>query len=271
MSFPENNRTWQILKHASENNYAVGGYCVYNTDGVLAVIKAVEQKSSPTIIQLFPWSMHFQGAHFVRYVVEAAHAATVPIAVHLDQCIKESDVNLALTLPFDSIMIDASNADTEASISFCKRIREQAQALGIAVEVELSRIEGGEDGVPAVEIQGVHLLAPSFGNVHGIYPGGDAENCWQLDRLRAISKSVGDRTFLALHGTRTVSNELLLQAVSCGVRKVNLNRTVRDGYTQFIAENSGQLELTTLKEKAVEVYARDIADMMGVFGSSYRT
>lgn len=80
----------------------------YNTDGVLAVIRAAERKRSLAIIQRFPWTMQFQGPHFVRYVVEAAHSAGVPIAVHLDHCIKEEDVRMALEMPFDSIMVDAS-------------------------------------------------------------------------------------------------------------------------------------------------------------------
>ncbi|OQE24250.1 hypothetical protein PENSTE_c007G01852 [Penicillium steckii] len=115
-TFPDSNRTWQILSHAKENDYAVGAYNCYNDDGVLAVIRAAEHKGSAAIIQLFPWTMHFQGAQFIRYVVDAAHAASVPIAVHLDHCIKSDDVEQALELPFDSIMVDASTLDVEENI-----------------------------------------------------------------------------------------------------------------------------------------------------------
>jgi fructose-bisphosphate aldolase class II len=74
----------------------------------MAVIRAAERQRSAAIIQLFPWTMHFQGPEFIRYVVNAAHAAAVPVAVHLDHCIQPADVENALTLPFDSIMVDAS-------------------------------------------------------------------------------------------------------------------------------------------------------------------
>lgn len=69
---------------------------------------------------------------------------------------------------------------------------------GITVEAELGRMEGGEDGLPKLDLEGVltdpakakefvertgvHFLAPSFGNVHGPYPPGGAEKHWQLDR-----------------------------------------------------------------------------------------
>lgn len=170
----------------------------YNDDGVLAVIRAAERKGSAAIIQLFPWTMHFQGAQFIRYVVDAAHAASVPIAVHLDHCIKPDDVEQALELPFDSIMVDASTLDVEENILQCKSIVDRARTLNITIEAEMGRIEGGEDGLPSVDSgtvltkpdeaenfvrrTGVHFLAPSFGNIHGGYPSGGAEKSWDLPR-----------------------------------------------------------------------------------------
>ena len=149
----------------------------------MAAIRAAERKRSPAMIQLFPWTMHFQEPHFIQYVASAAHAASVPISVHLDHCIKSSDVELALTYPFDSIMIDGpgSSGDLNASIATCKLICERAAELNISIEAELGRVEGIEDGVDAdvagagkltepenarifVEATGVQFLAPSFGN-----------------------------------------------------------------------------------------------------------
>lgn len=73
---------------------------------------------------------------------------------------------------------------------------------------------------------------------------------------------------LALHGTHPVSDELFRMAIPLGVRKVNLNRTVRDEYTRFVAENAGSLELTVLSMKGVGIYAKSIERMMDVLGSS---
>ena len=66
-------------------------------------------------------------------------------------------------------------------------------------EAELGRMDGSEDGLPAVDMEsvltspehakrfvqetGIHFLAPSFGNVHGPYPPGGAEKAWDLERL----------------------------------------------------------------------------------------
>lgn len=73
---------------------------------------------------------------------------------------------------------------------------------------------------------------------------------------------------LVLHGTHGVSDELFLATIPRGVHKINLNRTVRDDYTKFVAENAGRLELTVLKMQAVDVYAKSIMRMMDVLGSS---
>ncbi|KAI9043206.1 class II fructose-bisphosphate aldolase [Aspergillus affinis] len=285
-TYPESNLTWRILNHASKHDYAVGTYNCYNTDGVMAIIRAAERTHSAAIIQLFPWTMNFHGPEFIHYVVRSAHAARVPIAVHLDHCIKTNDVELALALSFDSIIVDASSLDEEANINYCKEIVQRARALNITIEAEMGRIEGGEDGLPTVDMEavmtredqveefvrrtGVHFLAPSFGNIHGGYPEGGPERAWDLGRLAAIGKSLSPTTPLALHGTHPVSDELFLKTIQCGVRKNNLNRTVRDEYTKFVAENAGSLELTVLKVQAVEVYTKSIARMMDVLGSSGR-
>ncbi|KNG87209.1 fructose-bisphosphate aldolase [Aspergillus nomiae NRRL 13137] len=276
------NRTRSILQAAKEGKYAVGAYNCYNCDGVMAVIRAAEAKRSPAIIQLFPWTLHFQGPEFVCYVVNSAHAASVPIAVHLDHCIKPEDVELALTLPFDSIMIDGSTMEEAENVAICARNIKRAHELGISIEVEMGRIEGGEDGLPKVDLgtvftnpedarqfmeeTGADFLAPSFGNIHGGYGPGGAEKSWDTSLLRKISKSVEQP--LVLHGTHPVTDELFLKAIDCGVSKINVNRTVRDDYTKFVAENAGKLELTVLKVQAVDVYAKSVQRVMDLFRSS---
>ncbi|OAP56118.1 hypothetical protein AYL99_09297 [Fonsecaea erecta] len=282
--FPSCNLTWQVLQAASKGKYAVGAYNCYNDDGVMAVIRAAENKRSPAIIQLFPWTLHFQGPQFVQYVVNAAHAASVPIAVHLDHCIKQEDIDLALTLPFDSIMIDASTLEETENVAMCARNIQRASKAGITVEVEMGRIDGGEDGLPQVcqgtvltkpeeatefmSRTGAHFLAPSFGNIHGGYPAGGAERSWNLPLLRSLREAVPDTIPFALHGTHPVADELFSKAIQCGVSKINVNRTVRDEYTKFVADNAGRLELTVLKAQGVEIHTKSVERIMDLFGSS---
>lgn len=92
--------------------------------------------------------------------------------------------------------------------------------------------------------------------------------CLTSNRLYEIHKIIPDIP-LVLHGTQGVSDELFRKTRQCGVLKVNVNRTVRDNYTKFVAENAGKLELTVLKKRGVEVYTESIKRVMrDVFGSA---
>lgn len=101
----------------------------------------------------------------------SAHQASVPISVHLDHATDPEHLELALSLAeqgiaFDSIMVDASHAEVinlpislrlylliimrqtdEENIAVARPYVERARKVGIAVEVELGRLEGGEAGL----------------------------------------------------------------------------------------------------------------------------
>ncbi|RSL84365.1 hypothetical protein CEP52_016461 [Fusarium oligoseptatum] len=250
-SFPQSNRTYQILDAASRV------VTPYNDDGVMAVIRAAEAAKSPAIIQVFPWTLKFQGPHFIRYVIEAAHSASIPIAVHLDHCIEPDDVEAALELPFDSIMVDASIHEPAENIRRCKEIVQRANAKNIAIEADMGRIEGGEDGLPTVDLDTI-LTQPHEALDYG--PGGP-EAFWKLPLLMDVHKSIPDIP-LVLHGTHGVSDGQFRKTRAYGMVKVNLNRTVRDEYTKFVTDNAGRLELTVLKMEAVEVYQASIERVM---------
>lgn len=58
------------------------------------------------------------GEPFLAFCLNLAHSASVPISVHLDHATTEQDIDTALTFAergtaFDSIMVDASHADTD--------------------------------------------------------------------------------------------------------------------------------------------------------------
>jgi len=87
--------------------------------------------------------MHHQGPHFVKFAAEAAHAASVPVALHLDHCIKPEDAELALGMEFDSVMVDGSLFEEEENVRYVREIVGRARERGMCVEAELGRMEGG--------------------------------------------------------------------------------------------------------------------------------
>ncbi|CAH0019837.1 unnamed protein product [Clonostachys rhizophaga] len=155
-------------------------------------------------------------------------------------------------------MVDGSMYDEEGNIKYVKSVVDRAKDKGITVEAELGRMEGGEDGLPTIDLEsvftdpdlaanfvkktGVHFLAPSFGNVHGPYPPGGAEKHWRLDRLEKIHTALVE---------------------------VNQNRNVRNEYHEYIAGNCTKVELTTLQVEAVEAYSKGVERLMvDVFDSA---
>lgn len=202
----------------------------------------------------------------------------MPVAVHLDHCLEPSDADIALECAFDSIMVDGSMFDEEENVRYVRSVVERAAARGITVEAELGRMEGGEDGVPTLDHEGVwtkpeeaaefvrrtgvHFLAPSFGNVHGPYPPGGAEKHWQLERLEKIHAALGDETPMVLHGTHPLSDDMVRVGMARGMVKVNQNRSVRNEYHQFLAGNASSTELTSLQSRGVEEYSKGIERVM---------
>jgi fructose-bisphosphate aldolase class II len=74
----------------------------------------------------------------------------------LDHATDPDHIELALSLAeqgiaFDSVMVDASHAETdEENIAIAKPYVERAKKAGVAVEVELGRLEGGEAGLRTI-------------------------------------------------------------------------------------------------------------------------
>jgi fructose-bisphosphate aldolase class II len=162
----------------------------YDTSSALAVIRAAEYLNSPAMILLFPATLRYHGMPFLRMILELAHSSSAPVAVHLDHATTEDDIELVLSwaekgVKFDSIMIDASHADTDQeNMELVKPYIFRAAKLSIPVEVELGRLEGGEAGLRTITTSmltdparaevfmretGAMVLAPSIGNLHGPY------------------------------------------------------------------------------------------------------
>ena len=129
-------------------------------------------------------------------------------------------------------MFDGSHYAIEENIEKTKELVETCNKLGLSLEAELGSIGGEEDGVvgmgecadPAeckmIADLGVTMLAAGIGNIHGKYPAN-----WpglRFDVLAAIKEKVGDMP-LVLHGGTGIPAEMIKEAISLGVAKINVN------------------------------------------------
>ncbi|KAF2089285.1 putative fructose-bisphosphate aldolase [Saccharata proteae CBS 121410] len=279
---PTPSKPLSLLSHATSHHYAIPAMCAYNTEGILATVRAAEARRSPAMILLFPWAIHYASGLLVHLAAEAARAASVPITVHLDHAQTPEIVKRAADMGgFDSIMVDMSHYDKAENLSLTRELVAYCKERGIATEAEPGRIQGGEDGVgDTADLEGllttpdeaeefvdtgIDWLAPSFGNVHGNY--GPRGIRLEYDRLDAINRRVGDRVKLVLHGADPFTEEIFSTCVGHGVSKVNLNKVLNAPYTLVQQERAGKAPLTTVIEEATDAMQRAVEGAMEQLGS----
>lgn len=270
------NKALAIVDAAAANGYAIPAICCYNIEGIIASVKAAEAKTSPVIIQLFPWAIEYADGLLLHAAREAADKASVPVAVHMDHAQSPELIKRAAGLGgFDGIMVDMSHHEKEENMAKTKELTTYLHERNIITEAEPGRINGGEDGVQdtgsleailtspeqAEEFLalGIDWLAPAFGNVHGNYGAKGPQ--LDFDRLSRIRASTRGRVNLVLHGTNTFNEKLYRECIRCGIAKCNINDGVNARFTEVQREMAGRVPLTTVIEegtlamqKAVEMY-----------------
>lgn len=223
------NPTKALLINAQTGGYAIGAFNIYNLEGVKAVINAAEATNSPVILQLHPKAIEYGGTPLVALCLAAADEASVQTAVHLDHSTSENAIKNALNAGVSSVMADGSHLSYEENIVFTTEMTQLAHQQNSAVEAELGRISGTEDGLTVSEFEArftepnkaadfvaqteIDALAVCIGNVHGKYhrpPNLDFERLTQIREQVDIP--------LVLHGTSGLPDEMITQAIGLGVQ-----------------------------------------------------
>lgn len=227
--------TREMLKKAVEGKYAVGHFNINNLEWTKAVLLTAQETNSPVILGVSEGAAKYMGGFkvivgMVNGMLEEQNI-TVPVALHLDHGSYEG-AKAAMAAGFSSVMFDGSHYELAENLTKTKEIIEIAAQSGISVEAEVGSIGGEEDGVVgAGEIAdpkeckqiadlGIDLLAAGIGNIHGKYP----ENWAGLDfgALAAIKAETGEMP-LVLHGGTGIPVEMIKEAISLGVAKINVN------------------------------------------------
>lgn len=276
--------TSQLLRKAQHNGYAVGAFNVYNLEGALAVIAAAEELRSPAMLQILPRAFALGGTPLLAMCRQACRRAGVPMAIHLDHCASQDVIGKVIEAGISSVMADGSHLDYDANVAFTSRITALAHRLGCAVEAELGRLSGNEDGltVAAYEARltdpeqaadfirrtGIDALAVCIGNVHGRYrepPDLD------FDRMAAVRRRISIP--LVLHGTSGLPEDMILRAIDLGVCKFNINTELRETglqAAQTYLNAARDKELVELMETVIQAMQVPVMDKIKLFGSAGR-
>lgn len=225
----------EMLDKAKAGKYAVGQFNINNLEWTKAILLTAQENNSPVILGVSEGAGKYMCGYntvvgMVNGMLETLKI-TVPVALHLDHGSYEG-AKACIEAGFSSIMFDGSHYPIEENIAKTTELIGIAHGKGISVEAEVGAIGGEEDGVigggevadpkecKMIADLGVDMLAAGIGNIHGKYPAN-----WKglnFDVLAEIQKLTGTMP-LVLHGGTGIPADMIKEAISLGVSKINVN------------------------------------------------
>ena len=277
----------KMLKDAKAGKYAVGHFNINNLEWTKAILLTAQELNSPVILGVSEGAGKYMcGFKTVTAMVDAMVdelGITVPVALHLDHGSYEGALK-CIEAGFSSVMFDGSHYGIEENITKTKEIIALAHSKGISVEAEVGAIGGEEDGVigggevadpeecKMIADLGVDMLAAGIGNIHGKYPAN-----WKglrFDVLANIQELTGEMP-LVLHGGTGIPADMIKEAISLGVSKINVNTECQLAFaeaTRKYIEAGKDLEgkgfdPRKLLAPGVEAIEATVKEKMELFGS----
>ncbi len=251
------------LAHYKTEGRALLAANFYNFETLAGILKAAKELNEPIILQLSESSINYLGLEVAAKLARAGLSQFgVEGWLHLDHGATPELALRCLNAGFDSVMIDGSEKPFEENIRITSLVVEMAKSFGANVEAELGFIaklgqEQDSDGFTRPEQTrdfvaqtGVDALAVAIGTAHGFYkqePKLDLERLSQIKSITAVP--------LVLHGGSGIPDEMLRNAISRGIVKVNL---ATDSKNAFIKElknvlfNTDEIDLRKTFPPAIE-------------------
>ena len=277
----------EMLDKAIAGHYAVGHFNINNLEWTKAILLTAQENNSPVILGVSEGAGKYMGGYttivgMVNGMIKEL-GITVPVALHLDHGSYEA-AKECIEKGFSSVMFDGSKYSIEENVEKTKEIVALAHSKGISVEAEVGAIGGEEDGVlgggeiadpdecASICELGVDMLAAGIGNIHGVYP----EN-WaglRLDVLAQIQEKTGTMP-LVLHGGTGIPDEMVKDAISKGVSKINVNTECQIVFTaavrKYFEENMDQqkkgFDPRKVLKPGFEAIKEKVKEKMELFGS----
>ena len=270
----------EILGDAYKNRYGVGAFNCLSLENAIGAIQAAEELRSPIILQLAEVQFPYSPIELMAPIfLELAENASVPVCVHLDHGQSFETCAKAISLGFNSVMIDSSTLPLDKNIALTKRVVEMAKAFGVDVEAELGMV--GTIGVDAdstddvytnveesarfIEETGIDALAIAIGNMHGKYVATPRLN---IDRLKEIKQR--NQLPLVLHGGSGTSEEDFKSCIHNGICKINVATAIQLGVTEKIRQYvaSPDANYIDMKYKIVEASKEVVSNHINLFESN---
>jgi fructose-bisphosphate aldolase class II len=276
-----------MLQKAKAGHYAVGQFNINNLEWTKAILLTAQECQSPAILGVSEGAGKYMCGYktvvgMVNGMMEELNI-TVPIALHLDHG-SYAGAKACIEAGFSSIMFDGSSLPFDENVEKTKELVGICKEKGISIEAEVGSIGGEEDGVvgagecadpqecKTIADLGIDMLAAGIGNIHGKYP--DNWTGLQFDVLDAIQQLTGDMP-LVLHGGTGIPDDMIKEAISLGVSKINVNTECQlvfaEATRQYIEAGKDQqgkgFDPRKLLAPGTEAIKAKVKEKMEVFGS----
>jgi fructose-bisphosphate aldolase class II len=276
-----------ILDVANEHSFAVPAFNLSDWAMFKGIVEISEEKAAPLMVAIHPDEMRHVGRELITAMVERAHRASVPIAIHWDHGGTYEQILDAIQFGFTSVMIDGSLKPFDENLAITKRVTDTAHAVGLSVEGELGTIGGNDsyaeagaaeiiytdpdDAVTFVEQTGADSLAIAIGTFHGFYPA-HLKPELKLELLKEIKAAT--RAPLVLHGGSNNPDSEIGTAAETGVNKINISSDIKvayhNKYRELLAD--GKLRepnsIQPAAQEAMKIVAAQKIELFGADGKA---
>ena len=238
-----------MLVRARRGHYAVC-YCeAWNLESLEAVVEAAEETRSPVIVGFGGgFLLRAERPHpepleyYAGLGLAAAHVASVPVALLLNETDSFDQIKRAIELGFNGVMVENERLSAGEYQELVRQVVSWAHRHAVAVEAQIGHLPehgsaGGHHGSLTdpqaarafAQSTGVDALAVSIGNVHVMTRGGAAID---LKLLADIERQV--RLPLVVHGGTGFPCRKARQAVRYGVAKFNFGTGLKQAYLRAL-------------------------------------
>ncbi len=275
-----------MLRHAYDNNYAVGAFDLVSLDFLEAVIDAAEECRSAIILSIEePHFAHYDYELMLPAVEAAARRASIPVAIQLDHGSSLDSAVKAIKLGCNGVTLDASALELLDNIEATRQVVEMAHSCGVAVVGELGYVAGAEgegkslhpgeasltmptEARAYVERTGVDFLAVSIGTTQGRVKGRAKLDFNRLKQIRQIVDVP-----LEIHGGSGLNEAQYRKLTALGVAKINYYTALSDIAAQVMrkqAKESPKGSFTDLKKGVKEAIGEEVKRVLRLWGSAGR-
>ncbi|GHV90738.1 hypothetical protein AGMMS50268_12410 [Spirochaetia bacterium] len=268
----------ELIAYSRKNRIGVGMFNIVNLEFAQAIFDASQETGLPVMFGIPErFTQFYSEVCMTQVCKKMIESAKAPIAIHLDHGKSFKGVMSALRTGYSSVMFDGSSLDYEENVKQSAEIVKIAHAMGVSVEGELGYVgrAGTDELTPDsftkpdqaedfVRRTGVDALAIAIGNQHGQYKGIPKLD---FDRLKAIREKVD--CGLVLHGGSGIAPQDFVEAIRCGINKVNIYTamdTVAKNFTRAsFADFGAYLDYT----RGLTAVVRDVVkEHMELFASA---